>query len=99
MTRAERNGLPEIPSEYIEPYLVTFIGGIIESVGYGFKKPEEARQDLKGVSRFVSQMCGIHARMAVNNKYTDFIGMPDEEMLKICRKVCGLNPDGSYKEE
>lgn len=99
MTRAERNGLPEIPSEYIEPYLVTFIGQMIESVGYGFKKPDEVRQDLKGVQRFVSQMCGIHARMATNNKYSDFINMPDEEMLKICRKVCGLTPEGRVKKE
>jgi hypothetical protein len=90
MTRIEQNGLSEIPSEFIEPYLVTFVGQIIESVGFGFIKPDRARQDLKGVMRFVSQMCGIHARMATNNKYSDFIEMSDEEMIGICRKVCGM---------
>jgi hypothetical protein len=80
--------LEEIPSEFIEPYIVTYISMVIESVGFGFDTPAEARERLKGVERFVSIFAGIHARIATQNQVYDFCKMSDEEMIKICKQVC-----------
>ncbi len=80
--------LDEIPSESIEKYLVAYISMEIEAVGLGFTKPEEARANLMGVERFVSRFCGIHARLATQNRYYDFCNLSDEDMISICKKVC-----------
>lgn len=77
----------EIPSEFIEPYLLTFLKSKIESVGLGFETPDEVRADLKGVERFISIFGGIHSRYAVNNKYYEFYSLSDENMIKICKEV------------
>ena len=79
--------LNEIPSEFIEPYLVTFLTAKIEAVGMGFETPDAARADLKGVERFISIFGGIHARYATMNKYTEFCALPDQDMIKICKEV------------
>lgn len=83
--------MEEIPSEFIEPYLVTYLSMVIESVGFGFETPAEVREDLKGVERFISLFGGLHARLAIGNKYGDFCRMSDEEMIKICKQVCEEN--------
>lgn len=80
--------MDEIPSEFIEPYLVTYISMVIEGVGLGFTKPEEARANLKGVMRFISIFGGLHSRIAVSNKYMDFCDLSDEKMIEICKEVC-----------
>jgi hypothetical protein len=79
--------LPKIPSEYIEPYLQRFLTIQIEGVGIGMTKPEDARNNLKGVKFFVSCFGGIHASLATQNVYWDFINMSDEQMIKICKEV------------
>lgn len=81
----------EIPSEFIEPYLQKFLISRIESVGLGFKTPEEVRQDLKGVEKFASIFCGIHARLATYNKYSEFWNLSDEDMIIICKDVIKHN--------
>lgn len=80
--------LNEIPSEYLEPYLVKFMSYIIESVGCGWKKPAEARAQLKGIESFVSLFGGIHSRMAMMNQYFNFVNLKDEDMIKICKESC-----------
>jgi hypothetical protein len=80
--------LDEIPSEFIEPYLVTYMSMVIESVGFGFDTPAEARERLKGIERFISIFGGIHARLATQNRVYDFCNMSDEKMIEICKQVC-----------
>lgn len=73
------NNLPEIPSEYIEPYLEKFMGNMVEFVvssvtqegkdknnGIGWTITE-IRQWIKGVELFVSWHCGIHSRYMMLN--------------------------------
>jgi hypothetical protein len=79
--------LPEIPSEYIEPYLVKFMSYLIESIAMGFKTPQQAKDEFKGIEHFVSQFCGIHARLACGNEYYSFIGFKDEDLQALCDKV------------
>lgn len=80
--------LDEIPSEYIEPYIVTYFSMVIESVGFGFYTPAKARERLKGMERFICIFAGIHARIATSNKVNDFCRLSDEAMIKICKQVC-----------
>ena len=78
----------EISSEYIEPYLTKFLGSIIEMVGTGLLKPEEARIRVRGVEHFVSETCGIHARLVMGNVlYNQFINVSDEELIELCQKT------------
>jgi hypothetical protein len=79
--------LPEIPSDFIEPYLVKYVGYIIDCIGNGCKTPEEAKQDLLGVERFVSMFGGIHSRLACTNQYYMIINMPDDALLELCQKT------------
>ena len=79
--------IDEIPSEYIEPYLLTFLKSKIESVGLGFENPEQARTELKAIEHFVDLFCGLHARIATTNKYKEFYNLSDEDMIDICKKV------------
>ena len=91
--------LPEIQSEFIEPYLAKFMGTMVEFVASA-KTTEQLKEDngigwtvadikkwVKGVEVFVSQTCGIHARMAMMNEMNKFCNMKDEELYKTCRKV------------
>jgi len=80
--------LDEIPSEYLEPYLIAFLTAVIEGVGCGWTTPSQARADLMGLERFVSLFGGLHSRLATSNKYRDFCNMSDEDMIKICKETC-----------
>ncbi len=80
--------MEQIPSEFIEPYLKTFLMAIIEGVGGGWTTPAEARADLKGVERFICLFGGLHSRIAVSNESYRFCQLSDEDMIKICKKVC-----------
>ncbi len=77
----------QIPSEFIEPYLRTFLMAVVEGVGCGWTKPEEARADLQGVERFVSLFGGIHARIATSNQYLKLCDLSDEAMIDLCKKL------------
>lgn len=79
--------MDEIPSEFIEPYLLTFLKSKFESVGLGYETPTEARVELKVIERFVSIFCGTHARIAVSNEYDKFCRLSDDEMIEICKKL------------
>jgi hypothetical protein len=93
--------LPEIPSEYIEPYLVKFMGSMIEFVSSACITQEELDTErkgvgwtvaeikgwVKGVEVFVSQTCGIHARYAAMNKMLEFCDVPDVELKELCQKI------------
>jgi hypothetical protein len=96
----ERRKLPEIPSEFIEPYLTKFMGNIIEFASTACTEEElkerngvgwtiaELKQWIKGVEMFVSWTCGIHARLAMSNEfYNRWKYMPDDEIKRICKKV------------
>ncbi len=93
--------LPEIPSEFIEPYLSKFMGSMVEFVSSACLTQEEleterqgigwtvadVKQWVKGVEVFVSQTCGIHARYAMMNEMDRFTKLPDAELKEVCRKV------------
>jgi len=93
--------LPEIPSEFIEPYLAKFMGSMVEFVSSACLTQEELDTErkgirwtvadiktwVKGVEVFVSQTCGVHARYAMMNEMNRFREMPDAELKEMCRKV------------
>jgi hypothetical protein len=94
------NKLPEIPSEFIEPYLQKFMGNIIEFAASACTEDEkkqrggsgwtisEIKNWIKGVELFVSWSCGIHARLAMQNEfYQRWYRLPDDEIKKICKQV------------
>lgn len=97
--------LPEIPSEFIEPYLVKFMGSMLEffasahlteedkvTIGKGTGwTVKEIKTWIKGVEVFVSNSCGIHARYAMMNEMYKMIDMPDDELRKLARKICWGN--------
>jgi ribosomal protein L13E len=99
MSRLTDNGLPEIPSEFIEPYLATFMGSMVEFVASAITEEEKAKRNgcgwtvaeikawVKGVEVFVSHSCGIHARYAMMNEMYKFVEMPDDVLKAICHKV------------
>jgi hypothetical protein len=80
------DNLPEINSEFIEPYFQRFLSMQIESVGAGLITPKEAKEYLKGVDYF-SCFMGLHCRLAVSNVYGKFIRLPDDQLLAICKKI------------
>jgi hypothetical protein len=79
--------LPEIPSDFIEPYLVKYFGYIIDCVGYGLKSPDEAKKDLLGLERFISLFGGIHSKLAISNEYYRITKMSNAQFLSVCKKV------------
>jgi len=88
--------LPEIPSEFIEPYLAAYFGSVIQSVGYGFKSVAEAKHDLAGVERFISQFGGIHSRLATANEYFKVLNMNNKRFKRLCSKV--VKEHGEWKD-
>jgi hypothetical protein len=100
--------LPEIPSEFIEPYLAKFMGVMVQFAANGRTEEEieknggtghtaqELKHWVKGLEVFVSQFCGIHARMAMMNEMYKFIETPDEEMIRISRKVIMGNVEENF---
>lgn len=92
--------LPEIPSEFIEPYLTKFMGNIIEFAANAVTQEEkerrggsgftitEIRQWVKGLELFVQWNCAIHARYAMSNEfYQRWCFMTDEQIQTLCRQV------------
>lgn len=79
--------LPEISSDYIEPYLVRNFSLTIEGVACGYTTPDEARSYLKAIEIFVSRFCGLHARMAAMNETYKFCDLNDEVMIEICKSA------------
>jgi hypothetical protein len=83
----KQRGLTEIPSEFIEPYLVAMLSMELECIAF---KPTQERLDkakanLKGVEEFVSRFCGIHARYATMNTYKSFYDMSLEQAIEIVK--------------
>jgi len=80
-------GLSEIPSEFIEPYLVAMLSVEIESIGFRptQERLDEAKANLKGVERFVCRFGGIHSRIAVSNVYDRFYSITLDEVLDIIK--------------
>ena len=79
--------MEQIPSDFIEPYLVKFHLAVIESVAEGWRTPAEARGEINGVMRFINLFGGLHARMATSNVYSKFCELSDEDMIKICKET------------
>ena len=79
--------LQPLPSEIIEPYLKEFMAYLVEGIGLGLFKVDEARQDFKGVEHFISHCAGIHARIATSNELERFLKLPDNDMKELCKKV------------
>jgi len=91
--------LPEIPSEFIEPYLAKFMSHMVEFVCSANTEEEKQKNNsgwtiaeiknwIKGVELFVSFNCGVHARLAMQNHYYHiWKHLPDDEIKKICKQV------------
>ena len=92
--------LPEIPSEFIEPYLAKFMGSMIEFLSSAYITEEELAKHngvgwtvaevkhwVKGVEVFVSGSCGIHSRYAMINEMQKMTEMPDADLKILCRKI------------
>ena len=48
MSRITDNGLPQIPSEFIEPYLATFMGSMVEFIASAITEEEKAKRNGLG---------------------------------------------------
>jgi hypothetical protein len=92
--------LPQIPSEYIEPYLLKFMGSMIDFLSSAYLTEEEKQKHndigwtvaevknwIKGVEVFVSHTCGIHAQYAMMNEMNKMMSMSDKELKELCMKV------------
>jgi hypothetical protein len=79
--------LPEIPSEFIEPYLSNFMNYLIEGIGTGLLTVEECKNDLRGVEHFISIYGGVHSRIAMSNQLGVFLRLSDSEMETMCKKI------------
>ncbi len=82
-----KDKLPEIPSEFIEPYLKAMLCQELEHLSYypTQKQLDEAIQNLKGVERFVSRYCGLHAKMATSNVYYNFYKLTLDQVKEIVK--------------
>jgi len=94
----KRNNLPEIPSEFIEPYLVAFMGTILQFIASARTEEEQEKNNygwtvdevktwVKGVEMFVSWTCGIHSRLAMSNQCDRFTRIDNDELKKMCKKI------------
>jgi len=79
--------LPEISSEFIEPYAQRFLMMQLESIYFGLITPEQAKASIKEVEYFISCFSGIHARLATSNIYYGFRSMSDEKIIEISKSV------------
>ena len=95
-TEFTRTGLPMIPSEFIEPYLVEFLGNMVQFCAAAREEGkaegsywtiEQVKHWLKGLDVFVSQMCGIHSRIAFTNEIEKFTEMDNDDLRALCRKI------------
>ena len=46
---------------------------------------KQSKDNLRGVERFVNRFCGIHAKIAVGNVYSDFYRMTLKDFTKILK--------------
>lgn len=80
--------LNEIPSEFIEPYLVAYQSMLIEFVALEYYTPKEAKNKFEAIEDFVSLFGGIHSRLATQNAYYRFDNIPDGKMVEFCKGIC-----------
>lgn len=106
------NRYPDIPSEFIEPYLQQFMGSMLEFFCSAYLTEEEKAKEgrgcgwtvqeiknwIKGVEVFVSNSCGIHARLAMSNEMYRMREMPDAELKALARKICWVSQEELDKE-
>jgi hypothetical protein len=98
--KVQGSDLNVIPSEFIEPYLAKFMGNMVSYFSSAYLTEEEREKNggyhwtvdevkgwIKGVEKFVSQTCGIHARYAMMNEMDKMVKVPNEKLKEICRKV------------
>lgn len=82
----------KIPSELIEGHIQRFFMIQLESLAFGTRRPEQVRNDLKGLAFFVRCSCGIHASLATSNEFDRLERLTDEQLIDIARKT--FNVDG-----
>ena len=78
-------GLPEIQSEFIEPYLQQMVVMELLALENNFteKQLEKSKENLKGLEVFVSRFCGIHSKIATGNIFYKFYSLDLEKAKKI----------------
>lgn len=79
------NELPEIPSEFIEPYLQQMISMELMALENNFTEEQlkKSKDNLRGVEVFVSRFCGLHAKIAVGNIFYHFYNLDLEQVKNI----------------
>lgn len=82
------DSLEKIPSEFIEPYLIKMLSIELECIEFRptEERLEEAKQNLKGVERFINRFGGIHSSLAISNVYRPFYELTLEQALDICKR-------------
>lgn len=79
--------LPEIPSEFIEPYFRQYMMMKLEALHFRLITPEQVRTTLKEINGFAGAFTGLHCSIATNNEYYKIINMSDESMIEIADQV------------
>lgn len=77
------DNLPEIPSEFIEPYAKRYMMMQLETLYYGMNDVKAVKERLSHVMCFLCAFVGIHAEMAISNEYYRIINMNDEKLMQI----------------
>jgi hypothetical protein len=88
----EMTELKEIPSEFIEPYIVDYISKSLKALAEGrdFDDVDDFRSKMHGFYRFIQHSCGIHARLASDNIILGkIINAPNENIMAVVKEIYG----------
>jgi len=84
----EMTELREIPSEFIEPYIVDYISKSLKALAEGrdFDDVDDFKSKMQGMHRFIQHTCGIHARLASDNMiFGKLINGDNDEILSAAK--------------
>lgn len=86
-TGFKERGLIEIPTQFIEPYLVAMLSMELEGIEFHptEERLEEAKNNLKGVERFINRFGELKVRLAITNVYENFYRMTLDEAKEIIK--------------
>ncbi len=76
-----------IPSELIMSYLQRYFMCRLEGAAYFKTDPDELKNDLKALARFVRFTCGIHARLAFTNEVDRLDKIPNDKLMDVIKKT------------
>lgn len=90
-----RAELPKIPSEFIEPYIVEYLGKSLSSLAQGrdFDDIEDFKSKMHGFYRFIQATCGIHACLSSDNMILNMIINGDDDNIMQAAHLATLDYD------